>query len=453
MTLLLLQSGPGANAGGVAITAPTNTVAPAISGTIIVGQTLTTTNGTWTGSPTGYSYQWLRGGVNISGATSNTYLLVTADLAATITVTVTATNAGGSASATSTGVGPIVAAGHRYWRINMTAGAAGAYAFSEIQFRTIAGSSLAFSGGTASAAQTFGGTPGANDASKAADGNISTLYSSINNTAPQWWAYDFGAGNVRAVAEIALTARNDASFNQAPSSFTPQWSDDGITWTSKQAVTTATWTSAGQVQLFAVAADTAAAPTWDPAILSGATLSGGNLVVTNTGTTAGDQGARGITAKTTGKNYFEITFTNFTGGGVDVGIGVGTTDSTYAAMGNNSTTGAAMFLTTGNIWTPGSASGLSIGARASGQTIGVAVDLTNRKIWFKQVSGTPGNWNGSGTADPATNVGGSTIPAGTMLPFCTFGGSGGSSGNIFTANFGTVAFVGAVPSSFTSGWT
>jgi hypothetical protein len=84
---------------------------PVISGTTTVGSSLSTTNGSWTGSPTpSYAYQWKRGGTNISGATSSTYLLVTADLAAMITVTVTATNASGSASATSAGVGPITAA-------------------------------------------------------------------------------------------------------------------------------------------------------------------------------------------------------------------------------------------------------------------------------------------------------------------------------------------------------
>jgi hypothetical protein len=56
-----------------------------------------------------YAYQWKRGGVNISGATANTYTLVTADLGAMITATVTATNAAGSASATAAGVGPVTA--------------------------------------------------------------------------------------------------------------------------------------------------------------------------------------------------------------------------------------------------------------------------------------------------------------------------------------------------------
>ena len=41
--------------------APVNTVAPVISGTTTLGSVLTTTNGTWTNSPTSYTYQWKRG--------------------------------------------------------------------------------------------------------------------------------------------------------------------------------------------------------------------------------------------------------------------------------------------------------------------------------------------------------------------------------------------------------
>jgi hypothetical protein len=81
---------------------PANTVAPAVSGTAVVGQVLTTTNGTWTNSPSSYSYQWKRGATNI-GTNATTYTLVAADAGNTsnITCVVTATNTVGSANATS----------------------------------------------------------------------------------------------------------------------------------------------------------------------------------------------------------------------------------------------------------------------------------------------------------------------------------------------------------------
>lgn len=74
---------------------PVNTVAPAISGTARVGQTLTTTNGTWDNAPSSYTYQWTRNGSNISGATSSTYLTVVADMGTLVRCVVTAINAGG----------------------------------------------------------------------------------------------------------------------------------------------------------------------------------------------------------------------------------------------------------------------------------------------------------------------------------------------------------------------
>ena len=83
-------------------TAPVNTVAPVISGTAVVGQTLSSTTGTWTGAPTPtYTYQWKRNGSNIVSATSSTYTLVQADATFSVTCEVTATNIAGVASATS----------------------------------------------------------------------------------------------------------------------------------------------------------------------------------------------------------------------------------------------------------------------------------------------------------------------------------------------------------------
>lgn len=87
---------------------PSNSVAPAITGTAQEGQTLTCSTGTWSGSPS-YTYQWKRNGSNITSATNSTYTLVTADVGQNILCTVTATNFVGSATANSNTVVPISA--------------------------------------------------------------------------------------------------------------------------------------------------------------------------------------------------------------------------------------------------------------------------------------------------------------------------------------------------------
>lgn len=88
---------------GSGATAPANTAAPQLTGTLAVGQTLSVTSGTWTGTgPITVSYQWQRcnaqgtGCVAISGATAQTYKLTTSDAGARLQVLVTAANAGGA---------------------------------------------------------------------------------------------------------------------------------------------------------------------------------------------------------------------------------------------------------------------------------------------------------------------------------------------------------------------
>ncbi len=101
---------PGSDSGGGSsggVVAPTNTAASSISGNAYVGQTLTASNGTWSNDPSSFSYQWLRGGASIAGATSSSYTLVVADAGNTVGVRVTATNAAGSATNTSSTVAVI----------------------------------------------------------------------------------------------------------------------------------------------------------------------------------------------------------------------------------------------------------------------------------------------------------------------------------------------------------
>lgn len=88
---------------------PVNSVLPAITGTTTVGQTLTCSNGTWTQSPS-YSYQWLRDGSPISGATANTRVLAAGDVGKLMSCTVKAAKSGVSAVATSAQTTAIAAA-------------------------------------------------------------------------------------------------------------------------------------------------------------------------------------------------------------------------------------------------------------------------------------------------------------------------------------------------------
>ena len=93
--------------------APSNTIAPTISGTGLIGAVETATTGTWIGTPAPtYTYAWHRctarikatsatipaGCTAITGATAATYTLAAADAGLYIDVKVTATNSAGTAS-------------------------------------------------------------------------------------------------------------------------------------------------------------------------------------------------------------------------------------------------------------------------------------------------------------------------------------------------------------------
>jgi len=86
---------------------PPNTALPTITGSTVVGEKLTATPGTWTGTGIAFAYLWSRcdaagaGCADITTATQSTYTLVTADAGKTLRVKVTGTNASGSNSVTS----------------------------------------------------------------------------------------------------------------------------------------------------------------------------------------------------------------------------------------------------------------------------------------------------------------------------------------------------------------
>jgi hypothetical protein len=52
---------------------PASTASPTIMGSAVLGETLTASPGNWSNDPTGYVWQWLRGGTPIAGARGQTY--------------------------------------------------------------------------------------------------------------------------------------------------------------------------------------------------------------------------------------------------------------------------------------------------------------------------------------------------------------------------------------------
>jgi hypothetical protein len=94
--------------------APNNTARPTITGDPQVGETLTASEGTWSGNPTSFSFQWQRCDLdaivcgNVAGATGRSYGVRAADVGFRVRVQVTARNASGAGVAFSAPSGIIV---------------------------------------------------------------------------------------------------------------------------------------------------------------------------------------------------------------------------------------------------------------------------------------------------------------------------------------------------------
>jgi hypothetical protein len=64
-------------------------VKPTIAGTLKVGKTVSAVTGTWSPTPSSFTYQWRRDNVPIAGATKSTYKIVAADAGHALSVFVT----------------------------------------------------------------------------------------------------------------------------------------------------------------------------------------------------------------------------------------------------------------------------------------------------------------------------------------------------------------------------
>lgn len=173
---------------------------------------------------------------------------------------------------------------------------------------------------------------------------------------------------------------------------------------------------------------------------SGVTLS--NLNLTAKKTTGGIQWrmSRTVVGKTAGKFYMEATFDELTGSFIGIGLGDGT-----AAVSNfyGADTHGLLLANNGQVFTGGAVL-TTIQTTAEGAIVGVAIDIDNRRIWFRTNGG---NWNNSGTANPATNTGGIAFNAGMTGTFYVGAGVQTSPNDQMTVNFGPT-FAYTAPSGF-----
>jgi hypothetical protein len=191
---------------------------------------------------------------------------------------------------------------------------------------------------------------------------------------------------------------------------------------------------------------------WNPADLLNVTLSGGNLVATDS--VAINGGVRTVDRQLIGgRFYWEQTLPANSGT-----LGVGVADP-WAILGGASGAYSSTldvcfaWATGGSIWRHGSSIGVTIGTLTSGGIVGIAWAADLSQIWFRLSPS--GLWNGVASADPATNSGGIdlTVLGGrntALYPVALFGTTGVRQ---VTANFGDSAFSGTVPSGYTSGFT
>jgi hypothetical protein len=187
--------------------------------------------------------------------------------------------------------------------------------------------------------------------------------------------------------------------------------------------------------------------TWDTtAGTPNVTFSNGNLTATKT-TNNAFVSVRSTKYKLTGKWYAEkVAFSNGSTNNVGVGVGRGSFLLNLYAGQSAPSVGIrnnGFGDNDGVSWVSGAAD-LTI---PDGTWTFIALDADTSRVWFKKQGGT--NWNNSGTANPATGVGGLLLSgAGAIYLLGTlFGNTPGDTG---TVNFGATAFIGTVPSGFTA---
>ncbi len=155
------------------------------------------------------------------------------------------------------------------------------------------------------------------------------------------------------------------------------------------------------------------------------------------GSGSGNEGIRGTISKSSGKWYLEYSALTNLGGSGRIGF----------ANGTDTLGGAGQFGIDpgGTFHIPSGGSFADFGSTYVGKVVDFAVDLTNNLVWARYDGG---NWNGNGSADPATGTGGHDITGwtGSIFPYTWMQFNPGTA----TLNGGDSSFTYAAPSGFTA---
>jgi len=153
---------------------------------------------------------------------------------------------------------------------------------------------------------------------------------------------------------------------------------------------------------------------------------------------------RALDSASSGKYYWEIHIDILSGTGPH-GYGIANAAASLTAYAGQDN-GMVGWAEDGNIfYNNGFIS--NIQGYVQGNTICLAWDAGNKKIWFRTNGG---NWNNAaiGSQDPASNIGGTnlaTLDAGPYFALATLNALGDAA----TVNFGATAFAQTMPSGFT----
>ncbi len=140
------------------------------------------------------------------------------------------------------------------YRLRVTAVTSGVPGLAEVILAATVGGANLCSAGLAWASSIFAGTYAA---SKALDANNTTFWDA-STAVPQSWGYSFP--KPVAIGEIRLTAPPTGNQDNAPTAFTLDGSNDGITWTTITSQTTGSWTTNQQKTFSGAASSSSSAP-------------------------------------------------------------------------------------------------------------------------------------------------------------------------------------------------